>query len=252
MQREQGHRTSQRNMRTLDLPPPFRPVALREVGDAFAHACAHAVELGAGTLVFVGRLDLAEFAVILEPEEPLATARRAFYVCMVALSDALAGRAPPEKPMVIEWPGAIYVDGGLVGGGRLGWPDRSEEDAVPDWLVFGAAIRIAFPSREEPGLHPGSTALTEEGFDEVGSERLAESFARHLMVVVNRWREDGFAAIAREYIAKIEPKNGVARDINENGDLSIWRAGRPTEYRKLLLASTAPSWLDPKTGGPRL
>ena len=61
----------------LDLPPPFRLVVLREVGDAFAHACAHAAELGAGTLVFVSRFDAAEFAVVLEPEEPLASARRA-------------------------------------------------------------------------------------------------------------------------------------------------------------------------------
>ena len=52
----------------LDLPPPFRLVVLREAGDAFAHASAHAAELGAGTLVFVGRFDLAEFAVVLEPE----------------------------------------------------------------------------------------------------------------------------------------------------------------------------------------
>src|SRR5262245_18352154 len=48
----------------LDLPPPYQLVTLREVGDAFAHATAHAAELGAGGLVFVGRFDLAEFAVI--------------------------------------------------------------------------------------------------------------------------------------------------------------------------------------------
>src|SRR6059058_4430705 len=82
----------------LDLPPPFRLVVLREVGDAFAHACAHAAELGAGTLVFVSRFNAAEFAVVLEPEEPLASARRAFYTCMLALGDALAACAPPEKP----------------------------------------------------------------------------------------------------------------------------------------------------------
>src|SRR5215472_7159626 len=211
--------TGRHDIRRLDLPPPFRLVVLREAGDAFAHACAHAAALGAGTLVLVGRFDLAEFAVVLEPDEPLASARRAFYVCMVALGDALAERAPPEKPIVIEWPGAIYVDGGLVGGGRLGWPDHPDEGAVPDWLVFGAAIRTAFPSREEPGLHPGSTALTEEGFEDIGSERLAEGFARHLMVAVDRWREEGFAAIAKEYIAKLEPANGVTRNISENGDL---------------------------------
>jgi hypothetical protein len=67
-------RTSSRP--ALDLPPPFRLVTLREVGDAFAHATRVAAEEGAGTLVYVGRFDLAEFAVVLEPEEPLKTAPR--------------------------------------------------------------------------------------------------------------------------------------------------------------------------------
>ena len=60
----------------LDLPPPYRLITLREVGDAFAHACAIAADEGAGTLVYVGRFDLAEFAVVLEPDEPLRLARR--------------------------------------------------------------------------------------------------------------------------------------------------------------------------------
>ena len=73
----------------LDLPPPFSLVTLREVGDAFEHAKAVAAETGAGTLVHVGRFDLSEFAVVLEPEEPLAARAGAFYACMVALRDAL-------------------------------------------------------------------------------------------------------------------------------------------------------------------
>jgi hypothetical protein len=35
----------------LVLPPPYTLVTLREVGDAFAHACRVAPEKGAGTLV---------------------------------------------------------------------------------------------------------------------------------------------------------------------------------------------------------
>ena len=70
----------------LDLPPPFRLVTLREVGDAFAHAISVAAQEGAGTLVYVGRFDLAEFAVVLEPEEPLKTARRALYAGLAALA----------------------------------------------------------------------------------------------------------------------------------------------------------------------
>jgi biotin-(acetyl-CoA carboxylase) ligase len=245
-------RMNQPYARTLDLPPPFRLVTLREVGDAFAHACANAAQLGAGTLVFVGRFDLAEFAVVLEPDEPLASARCAFYAGMVALGDALAALAPPEKPIAIEWPDAVYVDDGLVGGGRLGWPARADEHAAPDWLVFGAAIRIVSMSGTEAGLHPLATALEEEGFGDVDAERLVEGFARHLMVAIDRWQESGFSPIAKEYLSKVKPESGARCDLGEEGDLTIRRAGKSAERRKLALALELPSWLDPKTEGPRL
>ena len=109
----------------LSLPPGFRLVTLREVGDAFVHAKAHAAELGAGALAVVGRFDLSEFAVVLEPDEPLAIARRAFYAGMCALADALAAHAPPEKPIMFVWPDTILIDGGLVGGGQLALVRRS-------------------------------------------------------------------------------------------------------------------------------
>jgi biotin-(acetyl-CoA carboxylase) ligase len=252
MQREAPRRISKRHARIPDLPPPFRVVVLREVGDAFAHTCTRAAEFGAGTLVFVGRFDRAEFAVVLEPDEPLAAARRAFYAGMVALGDALAARAPPEKPIVVEWPDAVYVDGGLVGGGRLAWPEHADEHAMPDWLVFGAAIRTFSLSQERSGLHPLSTALADESFDDVSTERLVEGFARHLMVAIDRWQEAGFVPIAKKYVAKLKPESGVHRDISENGDLDVRRAGKLVERRELMPALKAPSWLDPKTGGPRL
>src|SRR6266852_9383310 len=105
----------------IDLPPPFTLVRLRESGDAFTHALGIAEQSGAGTLVYVGRFDLAEFAVVLEPDEPLRTARRAFYAGMAALTDALRAYAPPNKTVTIDWPGTIFVDLGLVGGGQLAW-----------------------------------------------------------------------------------------------------------------------------------
>src|SRR5215472_18098044 len=100
----QHERMRLRSKPALDLPPPFRLVTLREVGDAFAHATRVAPEEGAGTLVYVGRFDLVEFAVVLEPEESLRTARRALYAGLVALVDALAAGAPPEKPISCDWP----------------------------------------------------------------------------------------------------------------------------------------------------
>jgi hypothetical protein len=235
----------------LDLPPGFRLVTLREVGDAFAHAKANAAELGAGTLIFVGRFDLAEFAVVLEPDEPLRTARRAFYAGMAALTDALIARAPPEKPIACVWPDAITVDGGLVGGAQFAWPDGPEDEA-PQWLVFGGMVRTVSMADGEPGLRPLSTAIADEGFDEAGSTDLAGSFARHLMVQIDAWQEFGFKAIAKTYLGRLAPETGVRRDIDDNGDLLVRRMGKPGAERQPLVAALAkPSWLDPKTRGPR-
>lgn len=242
---------------TLDLPPPFRLVTLREVGDAMSHATANAAIDGAGTLVHVGRFDLAEFAVVLEPEEPLWSARRAIYAGLVALANALAVRAPPEKPIAFEWPDAVRIDGGLVGGVRLAWPVGANEDAAPPWLVFGAMIRTVAIGEEEAGLRPLSAALDDEGFDDLGSGRLVESFARHLMAEIDIWQEKGFDEIARSYLARLaagaEGKaGGVRRNIDRNGDLLVHRmtAEEPVRH-SLVNALSQVSWLDPETGGPR-
>ena len=238
--------------RALDLPPPFRLVTLREVGDAFRHATGIAAAEGAGTLVHVGRFDLAEFAVVLEPEEPLRSARRALYAGLAALADALAVHAPPERPITFDWPDAVRVDGGLVGGARLAWPPAADEDAPPAWLVFGATIRTVAMGEEEPGLRPLSSALEDEGFEDLGSNRLVESFARHFMVAIDTWQESGFDEIAKNYLARLVPESGLRRDIDVNGDLLLRRMAAPmAERRALVRALARPSWLDPATGGPR-
>jgi biotin/lipoate A/B protein ligase family protein len=216
--------------RVLDLPPPFRAVVLREAGDAFAHASAHALELGAGALVFVGRFGAAEFAVVLEPEEALANARRSFYAGMAAVADALSALVPPEMPITIEWPDVLSVDGALVCGGRLTWPPDADEDAVPDWLVFGAAIRLVFA--------------------EVGAERLVEGFARHLMLAIDYWQEGNFTAIAESYLSRLRREHGVRLAIEPTGNLRIARPGEAVRCLDLRTALAAPPWLDRAAGGP--
>ncbi|HXW23997.1 MAG TPA: biotin/lipoate--protein ligase family protein, partial [Xanthobacteraceae bacterium] len=209
----------------LDLPPPFRLVTLREAGDAFARAQTIAADEGAGTLVWVGRFDLVEFAVVLEPEEPLRAARRAFYAGMTALADALAVHAPPEKPIAFDWPDAVRVDGGLIGGGRLAWPSDAREDKAPPWLVFGATVRTVAMTEAAPGLRVIEAALEDEGFDDLGSGRLVASFARQLMVLTDAWQESGFAVVAQSYLARLPAEAGVERTIDGVGDLLLRRRG---------------------------
>ncbi|MGN6572045.1 MAG: biotin/lipoate--protein ligase family protein [Pseudolabrys sp.] len=233
----------------LRLPPPFSLVRLRELGDAFAHARAIAAEAGAGTLVHVGRFDLAEFALVLEPEEPLATARRAFIAGMAALADALSAHAQPETLIEIHWPGALTVNLGLVGGGRLAWPDGTNEDDVPDWLVFGGMIRTE-SMQHEPGLTPNVTALAEEGFGETSAADIVESFARNMMMHLDVWQEKGFGAVAKSYLERLSGEG--LRSLADNGDLLRRRPREKENERETLLAALAhDDWYDPATKGPR-
>ena len=237
----------------IHLPPPFALVRLRESGDAFAHACRIAPENGAGTLVYVGRFDLAEFALVLEPGEPLNTARRAFYAGMVALTDALRAYAPPNKTVAIDWPDAVRIDGGLVGGGRMGWPSSAREDEPPAWLVFGAMIRTVAMTDPGPGVRPLASALKEEGFGEAGAVQVTESFARHLMRAIDGWQVDGFDGVARDYLSRVTRERQTLLRIDDRGDLLTRRLGTDrTERDGLVKALATPSWLDPKLGGPRL
>jgi hypothetical protein len=237
----------------LDLPPAFRVVSLREAGDGFAHACKIAGKEGAGTLVWVRRFDVVEFAVVLEPEEPLAAARRTHYLAQCALYDALAVHAPPEKLISFVWPDVILVDGGLVAGGRLGWPKSASENEPPAWLVFGAMVRTAIMGAAEPGARPDAAALEDEGFDELGSGRLIETFARHLMVWTDVWQQDGFRPIAEHYLQRLDTVEPVERSIDGVGNLLTRRKGKlETEKKQLVPALEKVSWYDAESQGLKL
>lgn len=239
---------------SLDLPPGFNVLALRESEDAYAHARKVAAQEGAGTLVWVRRFDAAEFAVVLEPETPLRESRNSFFMGMNALLHAVATNCPPDRAATFDWPDAIRFNQGLIGGGRLGWPEGCGEDEVPDWLVFGAIVRVALPGDVEPGHAPGAAALEDEGFEGAGPAAIIESFARFLMLQVDIWRSSGYGPIASDYVVRLAKQSaGDALSLTTDGDLRIRPAGNaPDTTLPLRPALEAVNWLDRATGAPRL
>jgi biotin-(acetyl-CoA carboxylase) ligase len=241
--------------RAFDLPPGYTVISLRESGDAFAHGLAIAGEAGAGTLIWVGRYDLVEFAVVLEPDEALVSARRALFAGMNAIGDAIAAHCPPERAVSFEWPDAIFFDQGLVGGARLGWPPDCEEDEVPAWLVLGVMLRAADMAELETASGPWGTSLMGAGFEMVETEALIGSFARHLMTGFDQWNERGFEPIADAYLARLSKKEYSERhSIDRNGDLLIDAPGEggPRVRASLLEGLGRIAWYDPGCGGPKL
>jgi hypothetical protein len=239
--------------RAIRLPPPYSLVALREAGDAFDHACSIAASEGAGTLVWARRFDLVEFAVTLEPEEPLSGARRAFFAGCNALADALLSQAPPELPVTFDWPDALRVDGVLVGGGALGWPAGIAEGDVPPWLVFSAMVRTAAARAGEPGLRPLNGSLDEVGFADVDAGEIVASFASHLLHGFHEWREAGFEGVGQRFLDRLSSRDGRSSRLAANGDLVLPATdGGAAERRSLKDALGRPTWLDPATREPWL
>jgi hypothetical protein len=239
---------------TLDLPPGYTLVALRELGDAFAHGCDIAAEAGAGTLVWVRRYDLVEFAVVLEPNEPLKSARRAFFAGMNAVADAIAAHCPPEREVSFDWPDTVRFDAGLLGGARLGWPMDCAEPEVPAWLVFGVLLRAADMAHVPEMQAATGVSLLSEGFELPDTDAIIESFTRHLMTAFDRWNERGFEAIARDYLERLpKRKAGERRGIDINGDLlvSLPAGGGPPERTSLVDALAKANWYDPQSRGPK-
>ncbi len=240
------------------FPPLITPFRLRERQDAFAEAIRGASRagedyLGAGSLFYVGRFELIEFAVVLEPQEPLRIARKIFYAGMNALADALAVLSPPEKAIEFRYPGSLYFDGALVGGGRLGVPEGCGEHEAPAWLVFGAMVRAGGMRDLGLGLGPEITTLDDEGFAEWNPPEFAASFARNFLVEVDSWAERGMAGIGPRYLARLEKSRGeTRRGIDENGDLLVHKAEQTAAARVSLVEGLKkPGWFDSLLNEPR-
>lgn len=187
-----------------DLPSLFDPVfALREGGDAFGRAVELAPMKGAGTLVWVRAYARAEAAVVLEPEMPLGRARLAFHAAANALAETLASLGPPQIGVALRWPGTVVVNLGACGSVRLAAPPGAAEDAVPEWLVVGMELRLAFPTGHETGQTPDATALMEEGFEDAGPAELTAGWARHLMAAMDEWQARGAKRVAERYLARL-------------------------------------------------
>lgn len=222
--------------RSLVLPPPYRAHWLSD-GDPFVEAQRRAGDEGAGTLVWrettgrdgPGRLD---FAVVLEPDMPLEDARKAVLAGMVALGDAVAAHAPPERDVRFVWVTGLLLDGGRLGGMRLAVGAPAQASMPPDWMVLGVELIADRDHLVQAGTHPGSVSLQEEGF--MDPPAIIESFASYLMLYFDRWTHGGFETIADNYAGRLTERAEIgpsgerlcdgAVDLLQNGlDTAAWR-----------------------------
>ncbi len=202
------------------FPPLLQGVRVKGAIDPVAKGCALA-ELGcdAGTVVYNLAADRMSTAIVLAPEVSLEDSMAALPVCGLGLQNALGALAPPEVSVHLGWTGGIFVNGARCGRFRSDCSDR-DPDAVPSWLVIGFELQVIPVDAESPGLDPNRTSLFEEGCVNVSPTDLVESWARHTLVWINRWTEEGTVAVHREW-------KGIARGLGE--EITVGWRGRSLE-----------------------
>ncbi len=190
------------------MTPVFPPLLSgHEVptGDCpFAHAVTMAREgCDAGNVTYARGQDTLRAAIVFAPEVTLARAAMMMPVCGIGFQNALGALAPPEVAVHLQWNGTIRINGAPAGRLRMA-AEPADPAQVPDWLVVGLEVSIFAP---EERTHE-RTALMLEGCGDVEPAHLLEAWARHSLLWINRWEEDGNPPIVREW-------RGLAHGIGE-------------------------------------
>lgn len=174
--------------------------------DPFDKACALAgLGCDAGLVVYDQNIDALRAAIVFAPEVPLIEAMAMFPLCGVGFQNALGALAPPEVAVHLEWQGGIRVNGAKCGSLQVS-ASTDDPNAEPDWMVVGLELPLLLAG--VPGENPDQTALSEEGCAEIDPKTLLESWARHTLVWINRWTDEGGEPLQAEW-------RGLAQDMGE-------------------------------------
>lgn len=126
------------------------------------------------------------------------------FVAALALFDVCATLAPPER-LTLKWPNDLLLDGGKLSGILL--------EAEAGEVVLGIGVNLAH-APDVPGRRTMSLvqAMGDAPAPVAFGEKLAEALARRRQ----QWRDDGFATIRQQWLARAHPL-GEPLTVTRNG-----------------------------------
>ena len=193
------------------LPAQFELVQLAGVDDVMQEAARRARD-GAdeGTLVWAGEQSEGRTrrghpwysppgnlycSLILRPDFPNERCGQLAYVAALSAGSALAGLLSPMTGLRYRWPNDLLINELRAGQILLA---ASDTDSDPyEWLTVGAMINVEqHPPNPEPEEF---NSVQASGASEVTAVQVLEDFARYFLSWINRWAEDGFEPISRQW-----------------------------------------------------
>ena len=193
------------------LPNQFELVQLARVDSVMQEAARRARD-GADEGTFVWAMEQTEgrtrrghpwysppgnlyCSVILRPDYPNDRCGQLAYVAALSAGSALAGLLSPMTGLRYRWPTDLLINDLRAGQILL---DASGADSDPyEWLTVGVMINIEqHPPNPEPEEF---NSVQASGATEVTVVQVLEDFARYFLSWINRWAEDGFEPIGRQW-----------------------------------------------------
>ena len=172
------------------LPPIYRLVGIDAEDAVPAHADRLAAEgCDPATVVCADRADRLDCAIVLHPETPIGDAQLVLYVGMLGLGDALGSVVPPGIDMTFRWPNVIEADLGSVAKLTISAAKAPATSSVPRWMTLRAVVAVSNPLPPDDSHAAFETTLHDEGAVEATSVSLLESYSRHFLPWLGRWRQ---------------------------------------------------------------
>ena len=204
------------------LPPQFELIRLARVDSVMLEAERRARE-GAeeGTLIWATEQSEARTrhghhwysppgnlycALILRPDYPNERSGQLAYVAALGAGSALAGLLSPMTGLRYRWPTDLLINDLRAGQILLG-ASSSGRDPY-EWLTLGIMINVELhPPNPEPEEF---NSVHASGAPEVTTAQVLEDFARYFLSWINRWAEEGFEPIRRQWQMRAD---GIGEEI---------------------------------------
>jgi BirA family transcriptional regulator, biotin operon repressor / biotin---[acetyl-CoA-carboxylase] ligase len=172
-------------------------------------------------------------SVLLRPDCAMALAAQLSLVAGLALGEALVRLGPPQLDLQLKWPNDVLIGGAKAAGILIeGTSDAAGRAA---WVIVGSGVNIVSCPEDTP--YP-ATCLLREGFPTLSPLAVLEAYLFELDAWLGRWREAGFGAVRRAWLARGLGVGGAIHlrldrdeftgrflDLTETGSLLVEEAG---------------------------
>jgi BirA family biotin operon repressor/biotin-[acetyl-CoA-carboxylase] ligase len=233
------------------LPPHYDMIRLSHVDDVVHEAIRRARD-GAeeGTLIWAIEQDDARTrrghrwysppgnlycSLVLRPDFSNAHCGQLAYVAALSAGSALAERLSPMTGLRYGWPSDLFINDLRAGQIMLAAPDEHSDPY--EWLALGVMINVAqHPPNPEPEEF---NSVHASGAPDVTVAQVLEDFARYFLHWINRWAEDGFEPIGRQWQMRADGVGGELEihigdrslrgtfvEVDEEGRLVMLEAGQ--------------------------